>query len=295
MRIPHIRALSALLCVAGLALPATALAQAQPQPQPVAHANGQHERLLPLEGGQNFRDLGGYRTTDGRMVKWGVLLRSGAMSRLTDKDFAYLASLGLKTVVDFRDTRERTAEPVNWPEASKPAVFERDYAMDHGMFMNLLMEPGITADEAKETMATLYRDIPNLFADQYRTLFEQLLATDGTVAFNCTAGKDRTGVAAAILLSVLGVDRETAIQDYLLSNRYFKPQPPEANDPSLAMFNKLPPEVLKTLMGVDRSFIEGAFATMDAYPGGIKGYYREKLGLDDLKIARLRAKFLTAA
>ena len=296
-----------LIGLGGLILPAAALAQAQPATQPAPQAapaaaaaaapaaDAAHQRVLPLEGGQNFRDLGGYRTTDGRMVKWGVLMRSGAMSRLTEKDFAYLASLGLKTVVDFRDTRERTSEPVNWPADAKPQVFTKDYALDNGMFMNLLMKPGLSAEQAKQAMATFYRDVPNVFADQYRTLFDQLLASDGAVAFNCTAGKDRTGVAAAILLSVLGVDRETAIQDYLLSNRYYRPLPPKAGDPALAMFSKLSPEVRQALMGVDRSFIENAFATMDAYPGGIKGYYREKLGLDDLKIARLQAKYLTAA
>ena len=153
-----------LIGLGGLILPAAALAQAQPATQPAPHAttaaapaaDAAHQRVLPLEGGQNFRDLGGYRTTDGRMVKWGVLMRSGAMSRLTEKDFAYLASLGLKTVVDFRDTRERTSEPVHWPADAKPQVFTKDYALDNGMFMNLLMKPGLSAEQAKQAMATFY-------------------------------------------------------------------------------------------------------------------------------------------
>jgi protein-tyrosine phosphatase len=282
------------LLAIGLAMAVPAFGQPQAAPVP-AIATPAHDRLLPLEGGQNFRDLGGYRTADGRVVKWDRIYRSGAMSRLTEKDFAWLAAHDLKTVVDFRDTRERTAEPVNWPATAKPTVLSRDYAMEHGMFMNALLKPDQTGEEVSKVMATLYRDIPNLFADQYRTLFEQLLATDGAVAFNCSAGKDRTGVAAAILLSVLGVDRETVIQDYLLSNAHFRPQAMKADDPNMAMFRKLPPEAVKALMGVDRHYIEAAFATMEAYPGGMKGYYREKLGLDDVKIASLRAKYLTRA
>jgi protein-tyrosine phosphatase len=292
MRISSRFPLLALLGTAGLALATPAFAGGQAAPAPATAPAG-HDRLLPLEGGQNFRDLGGYRTADGRMVKWDKIYRSGAMSRLTEKDFAWLAAHDLKTVVDFRDTRERTSEPVNWPAATKPTVLSRDYAMDHGMFMNALLKPGLNADQVRDVMATLYRDIPNLFADQYRVLFEQLLATDGTVAFNCSAGKDRTGVAAAILLTVLGVDRETVVQDYLLSNSYFRPQALKADDPSMAIFKKLPPDATKALMGVDRRFIEAAFATMEAYPGGVQGYYREKLGLDDVKIASLRAKYLT--
>ena len=72
------------------------------------------------------------------------------------------------------------------------------------MFMNLLMKPGLSAEQAKQAMATFYRDVPNVFADQYRTLFDQLLASDGAVAFNCTAGKDRTGFASALVLLTLG-------------------------------------------------------------------------------------------
>lgn len=284
------------LLAAALGAGALPAAQAEKTFAPAqASAASEHQRLLPLEGGQNFRDLGGYRTSDGRTVKWGLIYRSGAMSRLTEKDFAYLASLGLKTVVDFRDNRERTSEPVNWPDAGKPTVHVRDYAMDNGMFMNALLKPGLSGDQARQAMATLYRDIPNLFADQYRLLFAELLTTNAPLAFNCSAGKDRTGVAAAILLTALGVDRETVIQDYLLSNQYFRPHPASmrADDPAMAMFRKLSPDAIKALMGVDRTYLEGAFTTMDAYPGGMQAYYREKLGLDDVKIAWLRNKFLT--
>jgi protein-tyrosine phosphatase len=89
-----------------------------------------HSRLLPLQGGQNFRDLGGYRTRDSRTVRWGVLFRSGAMNALTPADFAYLGRLGIRTVCDFRSTDERNAAPVQWPVNVSPKIFGDDYKMD---------------------------------------------------------------------------------------------------------------------------------------------------------------------
>lgn len=252
------------------------------------------QRVLPLEGGQNFRELGGYKTADGREVKWGLLYRSGAMDRLTEADFRYLASLGLQTVVDFRDNNERKKEPVAWPAGSRPNVLTKDYSMDHSALAAPLSRPGLTGAQATAAMAELYGEIPLTFADQYRVLFDQLLQGNGALAFNCSAGKDRTGVAAAILLSVLGVPKDVVIEDYLLSNQYFRPRKDMlAGDPQADFYKRLSPEVIKALMGVDRSYLESAFATMESQPGGINGYYRDKLGLDAAKIALLRAKYLT--
>ncbi|MCG2840895.1 tyrosine-protein phosphatase [Sandaracinobacter sp. RS1-74] len=281
----------ALLLAAAIASPLAAPALAR---EVAATAIPAQQRLLPLEGGQNFRELGGYKTADGREVKWGLLYRSGAMNRLTEADFRYLASLGLKTVVDFRDNNERAREAVAWPAASAPQILTHDYSMDHSAIAKPLSQPGLTGEQARAAMASLYREIPLTFADQYRALFAQLLGGDGAVAFNCTAGKDRTGVAAAILLSVLGVPRETVIEDYLLSNQYFRPRKEMlADDRQSQMYSKLSPDVIKALMGVDRSYLEAAFATIDSQPGGVEGYYRDKLGLDAAKIALLRAKYLS--
>lgn len=280
--------------IAAAALLASLAPTSAPARQSASAAAQAHPRLLPLQGGQNFRDLGGYHTADGRMVKWGTIYRSGSMHRLTADDFRYLAGLGLKTVVDLRSTRERTKEPVAWPEAARPQVHVKEYELDLASSMAPLAKPGLTGAEAKTVMARFYRDVPIGFADQYRVIFAELLAGDTPLAFNCSAGKDRTGVASALLLTILGVPRETVIEDYLLSNKYFKPDTAAAdpNDPQVAFFRRMPAEVQQALMGVDRSYIEAAFATVEAYPGGAEAYYREKLGLDATSIAALRDKLL---
>lgn len=288
----NLAAIAAIALIASLPAPIAA----RQATAPVAATPEASKRLLPLEGGQNFRDLGGYRTTDGRMVKWGTIFRSGTMTKLTDADFRYLADKGLKTVVDLRSTSERKKEPVAWPLPDSPQVHQKDYEIDYSM-MSALAKPGLTGAEARAVMATFYREVPKTFADQYKLIFAELIGGDVPLAFNCSAGKDRTGVAAALVLSVLGVPRETVIADYLLSNETFKPVESEAdkNDPQMMFFARLPADVRQALMGVDRSYIEAAFATIDSWPGGAEAYYREQLGLDAKAIATLRDKLLVRA
>ncbi len=279
----------ALVAFALLASPVVA----KVQPTPAVQAT-EHQRLLPLQGGQNFRDLGGYRTADGRTVRWNLIYRSGAMNQLTAADFDYLAKLGLRTVCDFRDNRERTTAPVNWPDGSAPKVFADDYSMDMSAMGGLFSGGPITGDSARKAMATTYPQLLANFNGQYRRMFQELLNGDAPLAFNCSAGKDRTGVAAALILTALGVPRETVIEDYLLSNVYFDPsRAMQPNDPSAQMFKQLPPDAIKALMGVDRSYIDAVFAVIDAHSGGVEGYLKDELGLSSADIKKLK-KLYTA-
>lgn len=275
------------------AVPAgSAPAWAQPQVAlEAAPAKAETSRVLLLQGGQNFRDLGGYQTLDGRAVRWRMLFRSGAMDRLTPADFDYLHKLHLRTVIDFRSTDERHAAPVHWPADGAPHVIARDYPAS-----TLGLDPAAIAkmsgDEARVLMAGTYSSILDSFNDQYRGMFDELLASHTPLAFNCSAGKDRTGVAAALILTALNVPRETIIEDYLLSNQYFRPQlSTAANLPSADMWRQLPPDVVKAFMGVDRSYIEAVFRVIDAHPGGAEGYLRDRLGLDRAALTALRNRY----
>ncbi|MDZ7282978.1 tyrosine-protein phosphatase [Sphingomonas sanguinis] len=250
-----------------------------------------HNRVLPLQGGRNFRDLGGYRTADGRTVKWGLLYRSGQMHDLTPADYVTLQKLGIRTVCDFRDTRERTTEPTLWPAGHSPKVLSDDYALD----MSAMKIPGDPASWTHEQVVTAmtatYPKLLDQFNGQYRRMFAELLAGDVPLAFHCTAGKDRTGVAAALLLTALGVPRATIVDDYLLSNQHMAPAPAHPT----GFWAKLSPEAARTFAGVDRRYIDAVFAVTDRHPGGTMGYLRDELGLDAGKIARLRALYLTKA
>lgn len=248
------------------------------------------ERLLPLQGGNNFRDLGGYETADGRTVKWGVLYRSGTMVKLTPDDYRYLGQLGIRTICDFRSSEERHNEPTDWLADPPPARQQRDYVLDTTNLMGSIARPDVTPQQAKAVFADFYRDVPFSYADHYRTLFAELLAGRAPLAFNCSAGKDRTGVAAALLLSALGVAREQVVADYLLSNRYYRPaQPtPGANDSTSRLLASLQPAVVQVLMGVDASYIEAALDAATRKHGSLEAYFANELGVDAAGLRQLR-------
>lgn len=251
------------------------------------------ERVLPLEGGQNFRDLGGYEAAGGT-VAWGKLYRSGDPSGLTAADLNYLSGLGIATVCDLRSTSERDRAPSRLGGEGR-LLLERDYALDMGGFGALFAGGAPSADKARAMFAQFYRDVPFQFAGDYRAMVRALVEGKAPLAFNCSAGKDRTGVGAAIILKLLGASRETIVGDYLLSNRYYRPQPPApgaAVDPSLAMFAKLPPDVVQVLMGVEPAYIEAALDAIDARPGGFEAYARDDLGLTEADIATLRRRYV---
>ncbi|SFS09346.1 tyrosine-protein phosphatase [Sphingomonas jatrophae] len=259
---------------------------------PVA-VSAPHQRVLPLQGGQNFRDLGGYRTADGRTTKWGLLFRSGSMHFLTPADYSYLQSRGIRTVCDFRSSDERSAEPADWPAAKRPNVLADDYAMDS---MGIMPSPQQTPEQARAMMAATYPQIVSRFKGQYRRMFGELLAGRAPLAFNCSAGKDRTGVAAALLLTALGVPREAVIEDYLLTNRYFDPRKVVRSSAQLSSgWKSMPPGVLKAYMSADRSYIEAALRVLDQHKGGADGWLRDEMGLSRADLATLRNMYTERA
>ncbi|WP_254601824.1 tyrosine-protein phosphatase [Sphingomonas bacterium] len=284
-----------------LALPALAApslgVQAAAQAQALAPASTSHQRLLPLQGGRNFRDLGGYRSADGRMVKWNILYRSGSMHGLTDADYRYLEGLGIRVVCDFRDSNERANEPVVWPATGAPRVLSDDYEMDR-RFMPRGDPKTWTDTQIRAAMTASYPRLLAQFNSQYRRMFAELLAGHAPLAFNCSAGKDRTGIAAALLLTALGVPRTTVIEDYRLTNRYLNPASFMAKNttpnPASPMAG-LPPQAMRSMLAADRSYIEAALAVVDRHKDGATGYFRDELGLSPADLARLRALYLTNA
>ncbi|UDF05662.1 tyrosine-protein phosphatase [Asticcacaulis sp. AND118] len=279
-------ALAALLSAASMAPTTWA------QTVPAAEAPS---RLIAIEGSNNFRDLGGYKTADGRELKWGVLYRSAAMHRITPKGFEQLRARGIKTNIDFRATQERRAAPAVWPADMKVAVYTQDYDLDMTPFMAFFQKGNVTAEETRHMMAGFYRQAPFSFADQYKRMLRLIIDGETPMVYNCSAGKDRTGVATALILTLVGVPRATVTEDYLLSNRYYTPDVPKAGeqeDPQTAAFRRLPPDVLQALMGVDASYLDAAFAAIETREGGWDRYVREDLGLTAGDVEALKARLL---
>jgi protein-tyrosine phosphatase len=243
-----------------------------------------HDGVVRLEGGRNFRDLGGYATEDGRRVRRGRLFRSGAPVGLTAADRARLEALGLHRVIDLRSREERVREPAAWPLAPGAGVREFDYSMDPDDYLGL-MRPDITPDELEALMCRFYRRMPYDYEAPYSALFTELLEARGAVAFHCAAGKDRTGIAAALVLSVLGVARETVIDDYLVSNRMLDPA-------SLGRPSHMPLALFNLVARVERTWIEATFAHIDAEEGSVARFVERRLGVDGAAARRLRELYV---
>jgi len=181
------------------------------------------ERLVLLEGTYNFRDLGGYKTQTGKCIKWGQIFRSDALSKLTNQDIRLLTRLGLKTVFDFRTKAEVERSPDNLP-GDASAAYHHLPVSSHN-FDTLSALERVQKGDTEWLTASFMRDgyITNI--DQYAKTWGMVmnylsLSENRPLVFHCTAGKDRTGACAAILLLLLGVPEETIIQDHGLSNLF---------------------------------------------------------------------------
>jgi protein-tyrosine phosphatase len=257
------------------------------------------ERLLPLQGGRNFRDLGGYRAAEGRQVRWGRIYRSGVMSGLTAADMTYLSDLGLQVICDLRSSQERKSQPNPFLGADAPQVIGTDYDMP-----SLAQVAGATTrDEAIAAFARAYVEFIDFLAPQYTDLFARLVRRETPLAFNCSAGKDRTGMGAALILSVLGASRETVVADYGLTQVYTPPSyylkqmagghagAGVASDHAQALA-RMPRDVLAVMLGSDPEVMRLALATIDRQFGGPVELAKARFGLTDAKIAHLRASYL---
>ena len=263
-------------------------------------------RLLPLEGGRNFRDLGGYPTKDGKTVKWGHAFRSGVMHELTNADYDYLSGIGVKVICDFRESDERLREPTDWragaadyltfadPEETDPA--------ENPMFAALL-SPDSTADDVAAGMAEGYVDIAKGEVEGYTKMFDRLAAGDIPLAFNCSAGKDRAGTAAALLLTALGVPREIVVEDYSLSDDYVDYMAEFLNDEAraeamadpenpYAFLFQLPPEKVAPLLASHPMYIEATFNALDEEYGSVMSFIQSELDVTDTELASIRSALL---
>lgn len=240
------------------------------------------ERHLPMAGGFNFRDLGGYRTTDGRYVKWGKILRSDDLYHLTQADLEYLGSVPLRTVVDFRSPEEIETAPDKIPAG----VTRFAYSISPGNLMGAVTDFD-SAEVDEEKVNALMVQLNEIMVsdsasiDQYRKFFA-LLQDDTHVPlmFHCSAGKDRTGMGAMFVLSALGVPEETIMQDYLLSNEYLKEKyaPYIAERPQLA-----------SLFGVKAEFLQAGIDRIKRDHGSVENYLRNVLNVD---IEKMREMYL---
>lgn len=267
------------------------------KPSPQAETLSEN-RLLPLEGGNNFRDLGGYTTSDGKMVKRGKIFRSGVMTSLTDTDQQLLNNLGHWTIVDFRSREELEMFPNHWATNSRLNLVRHDYSM-HEIF-------SLTYDESgkKKPVHTLYQIFPTMLTPQLKILFANLTEDSTPLVFNCSAGQDRTGLASALILHTLGVPWETIVEDYHLSTQYRRPDIEHAginfeDHAETNIFAKLMlrygdngKKVKPLLTDENIPYLHFAFEKISEEHGSINSFVEEHLGIGKQGIEQMRAFYL---
>ncbi len=273
------------LCAAMLCVLPGAAAHAQ------APAVAGHERLVALDHASNFRDIGGYPTRDGKHVRWSLIYRSAATPLLTPADVVRLKALGLANLVDLRSDEERVLAPTRLDGIPYSAI---------GYSMAAMMNAAGGFD-----MKGLYHSFPTFLGPQLRIIFRDLERKREPIAYNCSAGQDRTGFVTAMILSALGVPRDVIYQDYLLSTGYRHPEyelPPI--DPALAATSPVAGMLAKAqqdpryakpnpLFGADKvPYLTYAFDEIDAKWGSPENYLKQEVGLTTQDIDQLRALYL---
>jgi protein-tyrosine phosphatase len=254
--------------------------------------------LIQLEGGCNFRRIGSYRAHNGRRIRSGALFRSGVLAYFSCADQQQLSALRIRTIVDLRSADERRREPTRWC-SDDTVVLAVDDQRAPASLLRMALRTAPTQIGMRQAMLDTYRAMPQALADRLRILFDCLHRGDTPLLVHCSAGKDRTGFAVALILSALGIPRSTILQDYLYTNQavdleqfvsehYPGARRPERSKPLL----KLPPGVRAALLRADADYLQAAFAALEQSDGSIEAYLQRCLGVDSGKLERLRNQLL---
>jgi len=241
-------------------------------------------RHLALQGASNFRDLGGYKTADGRTTRWRHIFRSNHLGQLTAADVEIVRALGVRSAFDFRGVEERAAGICVVDEITvhslpiEPTVVAALRAE--------LARGTLTAAVALELMRESYRNYVRHNTHSFRTLFGQLLEDRAPLVIHCTAGKDRTGFASALILHALGVADDIIAEDYLLTNRFYRRDATAATD--------LPEDVRNAIGSVEASYLAAAFEAVGKEYGDLETYLRDGLKLGTAERTALRERYLQA-
>lgn len=238
------------------------------------------ETHLPMEGGYNFRDLGGLESKNGKHIKWGKLFRTDDLYNLTNADLTYLSSIPISTIIDFRCKDEYSILPDRIPEQVKNHYY---ISIEPGRLKAYAKSKQTSKENVIDAMKHLYKLL--VTEDEYINAYEKFFThlqdhEQLPILFHCSAGKDRTGLATALLLYALDIPKETIIEDYLVSNIYLadKYQPLIEENPSNEFLYTVIPE-----------YLENALSEIEKNYGTITNFLVKRINAD---IDKLREMFL---
>lgn len=254
-------------------------------------------RHIDFEAVENFRDFGGYDTACGRGLKAGRLYRSGDHSRATEADLARMAGLGIAAIVDLRHPAERGRDPGRRWDGFAATVIESDLVSDRPDWVEALKTAPQTAEWWYGNTLSHYRENP--FEPRHVDLFSRFLHAvaegKGAVVVHCAAGKDRTGLACAMLHHIAGVSHDDMIADFLLTNDEARIQRKMVQNADFVerMTGRRPDdEAMRVASSVYPAFLDAAFDEIRIQHGSMDGYLTEVLGVDEALRGRIHEQVL---
>lgn len=255
---------------------------------------------LHLQGADNFRSLNDMPTGCGRRIAGHALLRADQLHRLTPEDWQTLQGLGLKTVCDLRSLDERARYPSDLTGTGMQHLhleISGDVRADPRLAALLADNPA--EEGARGMMLEVYRRLPGLLGPRLPELFGVFAAQQAPVLIHCAAGKDRTGVAVALLLHALGVAPQQIMADYLLSARRFSQLDAERQETMRSAVSRLVNQAVSevaidAVLDARPEYLQAAYQAIDAEYGGLDRYLERFSGLDEAGLRKLRDQVLVA-
>ncbi|MBB3047847.1 protein-tyrosine phosphatase [Litorivivens lipolytica] len=253
------------------------------------------QRRLDLEGAPNIRDLGGYETLDGSTTRWGRIFRAGRLSSLTARDKAQLQQFNLRVICDFRREDEYLQDITDLGDFAEAAIHNLAISPgDHTRSIAMTDFNSVSGEQMFEWMVLINRELALKQTQTYRRMFELLLETeDGGFLFHCSAGKDRTGFAAALILSALDVPRDTIMEDYLLTAQYYPPKgeleylaskyTDSSRDVDLSAY--------QALMDTREEYLSAAFSAIEEHYDSVDTYLSGELGIGKAERELLKHRY----
>jgi protein-tyrosine phosphatase len=256
-------------------------------------------RHIRLEGVENFRDYGDYATSTGRRLRSGRLYRSASHGRATDQDLALIENLNLAVIVDLRRPGERERDPARRPAGFNGQLIQNDEGETAGddPWWNFVRSCDLSEGAFRDYLMNYYREAPfaGRHIDLFSRYFQALAEAEGPVLIHCAAGKDRTGVLAALTHHLTGVHQDDILGDYLLTNN---PERIAARAPMVAQLisaetGRTPTDAaIRAAIGVEAEYLAEAFRAIDSEHGSADAYLERVLGVDADLRAKLESRLL---
>ncbi len=229
-------------------------------------------RVIALEGASNLRDLGGWRTQQGRHTRFGKIFRSAKLSKLTRADVVRFSELGIRNICDLRGVQESQHEASVPLDGTRSHLLPMEAHLD-GLLQGILAQREVERSDLEGFINTAYETYPHACAEQLRSLFA-LILEDGNLPllFHCAAGKDRTGFAAAVLLTAVGVGWESVLSDYLATNQHWRRD--------FKLPKGMSEQVGAPLFAANEGMLASSFKSIETRYGSFDAYVSDVLGID---------------